>query len=164
LLNQQLFCFLAKAICLRRRREMNRKNQRGFTLIEIMVVVVILGILAGIVVPRLLERPEEARRTKVAVQIRSLEEALGLFKLDNGFYPSTEQGLKSLVEKPTSGRLPGRYRDGGYIKKVPADPWGQPYLYLSPGTHGDYDLFSYGPDGESGGEAENADIGNWNIE
>jgi len=141
-----------------------KNNQRGFTLIEIMVVVVILGILAGIVVPRLLERPEEARRTKAAVQIRNIEEALGLFKLDNGFYPATEQGLKALVEKPVNGRIPNRYRDGGYIKKVPEDPWGQPYLYLNPGTHGDYDLFSYGPDGESGGEGDNADIGNWNID
>lgn len=143
---------------------MGNRNQRGFTLIEIMVVVVILGILAGIVVPRLLERPEEARRTKAAVQIRSLEEALGLFKLDNGFYPSTEQGLKALVEKPATGQIPSRYRDGGYIKKVPADPWGQPYLYLAPGSHGDFDLFSYGPDGESGGDGDNADIGNWNID
>lgn len=141
-----------------------RNDQRGFTLIEIMVVVVILGILAGIVVPRLLDRPEEARRTKAAVQIRSLEEALGMFKLDNGFYPSTEQGLSALVEKPNSGRVPGRYRAGGYIKKVPLDPWGQPYLYLAPGAHGDFDLFSYGPDGESGGEEENADIANWNLD
>ncbi len=141
-----------------------RTNQRGFTLIEIMVVVVILGILAGIVVPRLLDRPEEARRTKAAVQIRSLEEALGLFKLDNGFYPTTDQGLKALVEKPGSGRIPARYRAGGYIKKVPVDPWGQPYVYLSPGAHGDFDLFSYGPDGESGGEGENADIASWNLD
>ncbi len=139
-------------------------NQRGFTLIEIMVVVVILGILAGIVVPRLLDRPEEARRTKAAVQIRSLEEALGMFKLDNGFYPSTEQGLKALVEKPSSGRVPSRFKEGGYINKVPVDPWGSPYLYLSPGARGDFDLFSYGPDGESGGEGDNADIGNWNID
>lgn len=143
---------------------MKRMNQRGFTLIEIMVVVVILGILAGIVVPKLLSRPEEARRTKAKVQIRSIEEALGLFKLDNGFYPSTEQGLKSLVEKPATGQIPSHYREGGYIKKVPVDPWGQAYLYLDPGSHGDYDLFSYGPDGESGGEGDNADIGNWNID
>ncbi len=139
-------------------------NQRGFTLIEIMVVVVILGILAGIVVPRLLDRPEEARRTKAAVQIRSLEEALGMFKLDNGFYPTTDQGLKALVEKPSAGRVPGRYRAGGYIKKIPLDPWDAPYLFLSPGAHGDFDLFSYGPDGESGGEGDNADIGNWNLD
>ncbi|HEX9778080.1 MAG TPA: type II secretion system major pseudopilin GspG [Geopsychrobacteraceae bacterium] len=139
-------------------------NKRGFTLIEIMVVVVILGILAGIVVPRLLDRPEEARRTKAAVQIKSLEEALGLFKLDNGFYPSTEQGLQALVSIPDSGRIPGKYREGGYIKKVPLDPWDNPYLYLSPGAHGDFDLISYGPDGESGGEGSDADIENWNID
>lgn len=140
------------------------KDKRGFTLIEIMVVVVILGILAGIVVPRLLDRPEEARRTKAAVQIKSLEEALGLFKLDNGFYPSTEQGLQALVSKPDSGRIPTKYRDGGYIKKVPMDPWENAYLYLSPGAHGDFDLISYGPDGESGGEGDDADIESWNID
>jgi general secretion pathway protein G len=129
-----------------------------------MVVVVILGILAGIVVPRLLDRPEEARRTKAAVQIKSIEEALGLFKLDNGFYPSTEQGLEGLVSQPETGRIPTRYRAGGYIKKVPLDPWGNPYIYLSPGAHGDFDLLSYGPDGESGGEGDNADIESWNID
>ncbi|PLX87787.1 MAG: type II secretion system protein GspG [Desulfuromonas sp.] len=139
-------------------------DSRGFTLIEIMVVVVILGILAGIVVPRLLDRPEEARRTKAAVQIKSLEEALGLFKLDNGFYPSTEQGLEGLVSQPETGRIPTKYRAGGYIKKVPLDPWGNPYIYLSPGANGDFDLISYGPDGESGGEGENADIESWNID
>jgi len=141
-----------------------KRNQLGFTLIEIMVVVVILGILAGIVVPRLLDEPEKARRTTAATQIRSLEEALGLFKLDNGFFPSTEQGLDALVEKPSVGREARRYKEGGYIKKIPLDPWGQPYLYLSPGVHGDYDLFSYGPDGESGGEGEDADISNWNLD
>ncbi|PLX85807.1 MAG: type II secretion system protein GspG [Desulfuromonas sp.] len=139
-------------------------DTRGFTLIEIMVVVVILGILAGIVVPRLLDRPEEARRTKAAVQIKSLEEALGLFKLDNGFYPSSEQGLQALVSKPSIGRIPNKYRSGGYIKKVPTDPWDNAYLYLSPGAHGDFDLVSYGPDGESGGEGEDADIESWNID
>jgi len=140
------------------------KNQHGFTLIEIMVVVVILGILAGIVVPRLLDEPEKARRTTAATQIRSFEEALGIFKLDNGFFPSTEQGLQALVEKPTIGRIPSRFKEGGYIKKIPLDPWGQPYLYLAPGAHGDYDLFSYGPDGESGGEGDDADIANWNLD
>jgi len=140
------------------------KNSRGFTLIEIMVVVVILGILAGIVVPRLLDRPEEARRTKAAVQIKSLEEALGLFKLDNGFYPSTDQGLQALVSKPDSGRIPNKYREGGYLRKVPKDPWENAYLYISPGSNGDFDLISYGPDGESGGEGDDADIENWNID
>lgn len=140
------------------------KNQKGFTLIEIMVVVVILGILAGIVVPRLLDQPEKARRTAAATQIRSFEEALGIFKLENGFYPTTEQGLEALVVKPTIGRIPSHYKEGGYIKKIPLDPWGEPYVYLSPGAHGDFDLFSYGPDSESGGEGENADIANWNLD
>ena len=139
-------------------------NQKGFTLIEIMVVVVILGILAGIVIPRLLDEPEKARRIKAATQIRSFEEALGMFKLDNGFYPATEQGLKALVTKPGSGRIPTRYKEGGYMKKLPRDPWEQPYIFLSPGAHGDFDLFSYGPDGESGGEGDDADIANWNLE
>lgn len=143
---------------------LSKQNQRGFTLIEIMVVVVILGILAAIVVPRLLDEPEKARRTSAATQIRSIEEALGIFKLENGFYPSTEQGLQALVTKPVVGRIPERYKAGGYIRKIPLDPWGQPYLYLSPGVHGDFDLFSYGPDGETGGEGENADVANWNLD
>ena len=141
-----------------------RNRQNGFTLIEIMVVVVILGILAGIVVPRLLDEPEKARRTKAATQIRSFEEALGMFKLDNGFYPTTQQGLEALVNKPASGRIPKKYKAGGYLKKVPLDPWEQPYIYLSPGAHGDFDLFSYGPDGEAGGEGDDADIANWDLE
>lgn len=140
------------------------RNENGFTLIEILVVVVIIGILAVFVVPKILERPEEARRTKAAVQIKSLEEALAMFKLDNGFFPSTDQGLQALVNKPGSGRIPGRYREGGYLPKVPADPWGTPYVYLSPGLHGDYDLISYGTDGEPGGDGNNADIESWNLE
>lgn len=140
------------------------RNQKGFTLIEIMVVVVILGILAGIVVPKLLDRPEEARRTKAQVQIKSLEEALALYKLDNGFYPSTEQGLQALVAKPEIGRIPSRYRDGGYMKKVPVDPWGTEYAYLSPGTHSEADIISFGSDGEPGGDGRNADINNWEID
>jgi general secretion pathway protein G len=138
--------------------------RRGFTLIEIMVVVIILGILAGIVVPRLLDEPDEARRTKAQVQIRSLEEALAMFKLHNGFFPSTEQGLQALVTKPQTGRIPQNYKEGGYIRQIPMDPWGNPYVYLSPGIHGEYDLISYGADGEPGGEGRNADIENWNIQ
>ncbi len=140
------------------------KNNRGFTLIEIMVVVVILGILAAIVVPRLLERPEEARRTKAAVDIKGLEEAIGLFKLDNGFYPSTEQGLQALVTKPQTGRTPSKYHEGGYLKKLPKDPWDNSYIYLSPGIHGDFDIIAYGADGEAGGEGQDADVNSWEIE
>jgi general secretion pathway protein G len=140
------------------------QNQRGFTLIEIMVVVVILGILAAIVVPRLLDRPDEAKITKAKVDIKSIEEALGLFKLDNGFFPSTEQGLKALVTKPEVGQIPAKFPAGGYLKKAPLDPWGKPYAYLSPGAHGDYDLISFGADGEPGGEGKNADINNWEID
>ena len=139
-------------------------DQRGFTLIEILVVVVILGILAGIVVTRLLGEPEKARRTKAQVQIRNFEEALASFKLDNSFFQTTEQGLQALVEKPRTGRIPAHYRDKGYIKKIPVDPWNNPYIYLSPGIHDDYDIISYGPDGASGGDGEDADINSWEIQ
>ncbi|PLX93057.1 MAG: type II secretion system protein GspG [Desulfuromonas sp.] len=142
----------------------HHRNQRGFTLIEVMVVVVILGILAGIVVPKLLDRPEEARRTKAELQIKGIEDALALYKLDNGLFPSTEQGLMALVEKPDSGRIPIKYREGGYMKKIPSDPWGGNYIYLSPGLNGDYDLLSYGADGEPGGEGKDADVQSWEIE
>lgn len=140
------------------------RNNRGFTLIEILVVVVILGILAAIVVPKFLDKPDEARITKVATDIKGMEQALGMFKLDNGYYPTTEQGLAALVSKPTIGRVPAKYPDGGYLKKVPADPWGSPYVYLSPGSHGDFDIISYGPDRETGGEGKNADIESWKLD
>jgi len=139
-------------------------GQAGFTLIEIMVVVVILGILAGIIVPRLLDEPEKARRTKAEAQIRSFESALAMYKLHNGFFPTTEQRLDALVSKPETGRIPNNYKEGGYISKIPLDPWGNPYIYLSPGTRGDYDLLSYGADGEPGGEGNNEDVANYNME
>ena len=127
-------------------------NTRGFTLIEIMVVMVILGILAGLIVPRIMDRPEEARRTKAAIQIQSIEQALKLYKLDNGQYPSTEQGLQALIEPPSVGRLAKKWRKDGYLDKgkIPMDPWGYDFVYISPGLHGDFDLMSYGPDGEPG--------------
>ena len=136
----------------------------GFTLVEILVVVIILGILAGLVVPRIVDQPEKARQTKAKMQIESLETALRLFKLDNGYYPTTEQGLEALVSKPTLGRIPIRWREGGYLDKgqVPKDPWGQEFVFLSPGVHNrDFDLVSKGADGEIGGENEDKDITNW---
>jgi general secretion pathway protein G len=147
-----------------KRKSSMLSNQHGFTLIEILVVVVILGILAGIVVPRLLGEPEKARRVKAEVQIRSFEQALSSFKLDNSLFPSTEQSLNALVELPRNGRIPTHYREKGYMKKVPLDPWGNPYIYISPGIHDDYDIISYGPDGAAGGEGDDADINSWEIE
>jgi general secretion pathway protein G len=141
-------------------------NDRGFTLIELMVVIVILGILAGLIVPRIMGRPEEARRMKARVQVESMETALKLYKLDNGNYPTTEQGLQALVEAPAVGQLARAWREGGYLEKgkVPQDPWGNDYVYLSPGVHGDYDLTSYGADGEPGGEGKDEDINSWELE
>jgi general secretion pathway protein G len=137
---------------------------RGFTLIEIMVVVVILGILAAIIVPKLADQPDKARVAKAQQDIRALESALQLYKLDNFYYPSTQQGLEALVTNP-SGDPPARnYKSGGYIPRLPKDPWGTAYQYLSPGVKGDYDVFSYGADGKPGGDGVDADVGNWNIE
>ena len=141
------------------------QDKRGFTLIEIMVVVVILGILAAIVVPRFLDRPDQAKVTKAQVDMKGIEEALGMFKLDNGFFPTTDQGLKALVSIPETGRIPQKYAESGYLKKVPMDPWNNSYIYLSPGLHSkDYDLISYGADGESGGEGYDADINSWELD
>lgn len=141
-------------------------DDRGFTLIELMVVIVILGILAGLIIPRIMSRPEEARQSKARIQIESLETALKLYKLDNGSYPSTEQGLQALVEAPSVGSLPKKWREEGYLEKgkVPKDPWGNEYIYLCPGTHGEYDIISYGADGEPDGEEKDKDINSWEIE
>jgi general secretion pathway protein G len=136
----------------------------GFTFIEIMVVVAILAILAALVVPRVMGRTDEAKRTAAKVQIRNIEGALQLYKLDNGIYPSTEQGLKALVEKPTTGVIPKKWKVEGYLAKVPDDPWGNAYKYASPVPKGDYEITSFGTDGESGGEGKNADITNFNLE
>jgi len=140
-----------------------KKNDHGFTLIELMVVLVILGILATLIVPRIMGRPDEARRVQARVQMESMETALKLYKLDNGAYPSTEQGLQALVEAPSVGQLPRAWREGGYLEKgrVPKDPWGNEYVYLSPGVHSEYDLLSYGSDGQPGGEGNDKDISSW---
>lgn len=141
-------------------------NTQGFTLIEIMVVVVILGILAGLIVPRIMDKPEEAKMTKARIQIKALEQALKFYKLDNGSYPTTEQGLQALVEPPAVGSLAKRWKEGGYLEKgkVPQDPWYNEFIYISPGLHSDFDLMSYGSDGEPGGEGTGEDINNWEIE
>jgi len=138
----------------------------GFTLIELMVVIVILGILAGLIVPRIMGRPEEAKQLKAKIQIESLETALKLYKLDNGTYPSTEQGLIALIESSEVEPLPNKWRAGGYLEKgrLPKDPWGNDFIYLSPGVHDDYDLISYGADGVPDGEGKNKDINSWEIE
>lgn len=141
-------------------------DHRGFTLIELMVVIVILGILAGLIVPRIMSRPEQAKRLKARMQIESIATALKLYKLDNGMYPSTDQGLQALVEQPSSGNSPKNWRKGGYLEKgkVPSDPWGNDFVYLSPGIHDDFDIISYGADGTAGGEDNDADINSWEIE
>lgn len=140
-------------------------NRRGFTLIEIMVVIVILAMLAALVGPKLMGRTDDAKIQTTRTQIGNLETALKLYKLDNGTYPSTEQGLNALLTKPTVGVIPKNYKEGGYLEKkqIPKDGWGNDYLYVSPGEHGDYDLFSYGADGAKGGEGKNTDINNWDT-
>ena len=136
----------------------------GFSLLELMVVVVIMSILALVIVPRVIDRPEQARLARAQSDIAILENALQLYKLDNLDYPTTEQGLAALVEKPTQAPVPTNYAASGYIDRLPADPWGSDYQYLSPGVRGEIDVFSFGADGVSGGEGSDADIGNWTPE
>jgi general secretion pathway protein G len=142
------------------------QQNRGFTLLEILIVVTIIGIIAAALAVKIMVKPEEAKILQGKLHIQTLEGALKLFKLDNGFYPSTDQGLQALVEKPSIGRTPNNWRDGGYIEKgvIPKDPWGNDYLYMNPPVHSrDFDLWSYGADNEEGGEDEDADITNWVV-
>jgi general secretion pathway protein G len=125
--------------------------------------VVILGVLAALVVPKVMSRPDEARQVAAKQDIASLLQALKLYRLDNFRYPSTEQGLEALVSKPGTEPLPPNWKGGGYLDRLPKDPWGSPYQYLNPGVHGEIDVFSFGADRESGGEAEGADVGSWNL-
>ena len=136
-------------------------RQKGFTLLEVMVVIVILGILASMVVPNLMGNKDKADQQKAVSDIVALENSLDMYKLDNSIYPTTEQGLEALVQKPTMSPEPRNYRDGGYVKRLPQDPWRNDYLLLSPGENGKIDIFSAGPDGQPGTED---DIGNWNLQ
>ncbi len=138
-----------------------RKRSTGFTLIELMVVLVILGVLAALVVPKVMDRPDEARVIAAKQDIAALVQALKLYRLDNMRYPTTEQGLQALVAKPSLQPVPNNWKSGGYLDKLPNDPWGSPYQYLQPGRQGDLDVYSLGADGQPGGEGNDADIGNW---
>ncbi len=138
------------------------QQQRGFSLIEIMVVVVILGILASLIVPKIISRPDDARIIKAKHDILGIQNALDLYRLDNSFYPNTDQGLLALVKKPTTNPVPSNWKT--YLKSLPKDPWGRDYIYLNPGQHGEIDIFTLGANGQPGGEGANAEIGNWNAD
>ena len=139
------------------------RGRQGFTLLEVMVVVVIIGILAALVVPKIISRPDEARVVAAKQDIANLLQALKLYRLDNLRYPSTEQGLQALVAKPTTSPVPPNWKTGGYVDRLPKDPWGNPYQYLNPGLHGEIDVFSFGADAAPGGEGNDTDLGSWNL-
>lgn len=141
-----------------------RHGREGFTLIELMVVIVILGVLAGLIVPQFMDEPQKARVVKAKMQMESISTSLKKFYIDNGFYPTTEQGLDALVSKPSIGRTPKNYAPSGYMAKIPKDPWGSDYVYIAPGKHGPFDLISYGADGAAGGTEGDADVNSWQID
>jgi general secretion pathway protein G len=142
---------------------MKKASQTGFTRIEVMIVIVIMGIMASLIVPKIMGRPDEARIVASKQDIASILQALKLYKLDNQRLPTTEQGLQALVTQSNSPPVPSNWKADGYLDKLPKDPWGNPYQYLSPGLQGDIDVFSFGPDGAMGGEGNDADIGSWNL-
>ena len=139
------------------------KQTRGFTLIEVMIVVVILGILAAVVIPRIVDRPDQARMSAAKSDIAVIMQQLKLYRLDNTFYPSTDQGLQALTVKPATNPIPLNWKQGGYLERLPNDPWARPYQYLNPGIKGEIDVFSLGADGQPGGDGPNADIGSWGL-
>ena len=139
-------------------------DEAGFSLLELMVVVVILSVLALVIVPRVIDRPDQARMVRARSDIGSIASAVKFYRLDNFRYPTTEQGLAALVNPPTTAPLAPNWAEGGYIDQLPKDPWGQLYNYLSPGVHGDFDIFSYGADGVPGGDGADADIGSWSLQ
>lgn len=138
-------------------------RSKGFTLIELMVVLVILGVLAALIAPKIMDRPDEARIVAARQDIATLIQSLKMYRLDNINYPTTEQGLQALVTKPTIDPIPNNWKSGGYLEKLPKDPWGNAYVYLNPGRHGDIDVISLGADGQTGGEGKDADIGSWML-
>ena len=139
------------------------KKNTGFTLIEVMIVVVILGILAAVIAPRILDRPDQAKMAAAKSDIAVIMQQLKLYRLDNAAYPSTDQGLGALTVKPSTNPLPANWKAGGYLERLPNDPWGRPYQYLNPGLKGEIDVYSLGADGQPGGEGSNADFGSWNL-
>ena len=138
-------------------------RNKGFTLIELMVVLVILGVLAAMIAPKIMDRPDQARIIAAKQDIATIVQALKMYRLDNIRYPTTEQGLQALITKPAIAPVPDNWKSGGYLEKLPNDPWGHPYLYLNPGRQGEIDVISLGADGESGGEGTDADIGSWML-
>lgn len=140
---------------------MKTRNNAGFSLVEILVVLVIMGLLISVVAPTVLNRADEARVGKVLADFKNIETALKIYRLDNYVYPTTEQGLEALVEASTLDPEPRNFKEGGYLEEIPLDPWGRPYLYMSPGEHGEVDIYSLGADGLAGGEDQSLDIGNW---
>jgi general secretion pathway protein G len=143
---------------------MKQRSNAGFSLVEILVVLVIMGLLISVVAPTVLNRADEARVQKAQADFKAIETALKIYRLDNYVYPTTEQGLEALVEASTMSPEPRNFKEGGYLSELPVDPWGRPYLYMSPGEHGEIDIYSLGADGLSGGEDQSADIGNWKAE
>ncbi|MBY6092512.1 type II secretion system major pseudopilin GspG [Maritimibacter alkaliphilus] len=146
------------------RPERPRKGDEGFSLLELMVVVVILSVLALVIVPRVIDRPDQARVARARADLAAISSAVNLYRLDNFRYPTTEQGLAALVTPPTTDPVPQNWATNGYMDRMPVDPWGTDYQYLSPGVHGDFDVFSFGADGVTGGSGVDADIGSWSVE
>ncbi|WP_299628603.1 type II secretion system major pseudopilin GspG [uncultured Tateyamaria sp.] len=143
--------------------DMRDRRDAGFSLLELMVVVVILSILALVIVPRVIDRPDQARAARAQSDVAAISSAVQLYRLDNFRYPTTEQGLAALVTRPTTDPVPANWATSGYMDRVPVDPWGAPYQYLEPGVHGEFDVFSYGADGVAGGTGADADVGSWAV-